>query len=842
MSEYAFKTSRAHLLRGSALMATMLAGLAAGAAHAQDAPASATSPTPVAAPTQTAAATPQQGGLEDIVVTARKRAESVQDVPVAITAISSVQVQRRDLTSLEKISASTPQFTVGRASNGAGASLTLRGIGSPSTSIGVEQSVAVVVDGVYYGQGRVINEGFFDLDRIEILKGPQALFFGKNATAGVISLTSADPGSKPEYIFRAGYEFGAKQGYGEAIASIPLTDTLGIRVALRGSKMWGGYYKNRGTDTTYTTTDAATGVSTVHDTTTSAKDQPQEKEAIGRLTVKWTPTDRLTVNLKGSGTYNNTAGNGWNYVIARCATGSSTLNPSYGCGSDFVIHQNNIPLDIAKVLPHSKSDGALYNTYKSYQGTGTINYKLDDLTLTSVTNYNWNNNKFACACDFQSSPTGTWATEDASFHAFSEEARALSNFDFPINFMVGGLYQATRRDFQQWVLFAGSENSAADPANRYVSYSKLSATEGRTYSGFGQLIWKILPKVEVTGGVRYTHETKRSFFEQPYVNPLLAPGGALPIFIPAGAPGGVVNANQTFNNWSPEATITYKPARDIMFYGSYRTAYKSGGFSNSAINSNLSDDPPRDFQFKPETAAGFEIGAKTTLLDNQLRFNLNLYTFKYSDLQVDYFNSQIFAYQTYNAGSARTKGIELELEYAPRSIPGLTLSGTANYNHARYGDFLAPCWAGQHPDQGCTLVGPAGAPFQQLAGQPTSIAPTWTASAGASYEKTLDSGIRLGFNVDTRYSGSYFGSSFANPNTVQHSYWMLDAGIRVGREDSRWEVALIGKNLTNHFYFLGASDGPSTGSGTGTPGGIIADQLGLGNTPRTVALQFTVKY
>ncbi len=127
------------------------------------------------------------GGPEEIVVTARKRQESLQDAPLSVSAISQERIEKMDVTSLEKIAALTPQFFVGRSSNGSGAQMTLRGIGSSSTSIGIEQSVAVIMDGVYYGQGRVLNEGMFDLAQIEILKGPQSLFFGKNATAGAIN-------------------------------------------------------------------------------------------------------------------------------------------------------------------------------------------------------------------------------------------------------------------------------------------------------------------------------------------------------------------------------------------------------------------------------------------------------------------------------------------------------------------------------------------------------------------------------------------------------------------------------------------------------------------------------
>ncbi len=190
------------------------------------------------------AAPATRGGLSEIVVTARKRAESVQDVPVAVTAISEEAIATRDITSVEKIAAIAPQFNVGRASNGSGAQLTLRGIGSSSTSIGIEQSVAVVVDGAYYGQGRIIQEGFFDLERVEVLKGPQALFFGKNATAGVIAITSKSPEFVPEFNAKAGYEFAADQWRLEAGGSVPLSDQIAVRIAARYSKMNGGLYDN----------------------------------------------------------------------------------------------------------------------------------------------------------------------------------------------------------------------------------------------------------------------------------------------------------------------------------------------------------------------------------------------------------------------------------------------------------------------------------------------------------------------------------------------------------------------------------------------------------------------
>lgn len=778
------------------------------------------------------------GGIQDIVVTARKRAESVQDVPVAVTAISSEMVQRQDLTSIEKIAARTPNLNVGRASNGSGAQLTLRGIGSSSTSIGIEQSVAVVVDGVYYGQGRIINEGFFDLGRVEILKGPQALFFGKNATAGVISLTSADPTDTVEFKARAGYEFKAEQAQLELVGSGPLTDTLGIRVAVRASKMWGGYYRNVANPVTYTTFDVVDNSLEGHNATPASSEAPGEKELLGRITLKWTPTDRLTATFKASGAYNKVNNSSWNYVAYNCPSGSSQLN-GYACEKDFVTHQNNIPTDIAANFPFSKSDGQLYNRYKSYALTANIAYELDDVTLTSVTNYNWNNNRWACACDFQSSAAGTWATENSTYHAFSSELRALTTFDGPINLMIGGLYQKTKRDFDQFIMFANVEDSSQSAANRYLATTKTSYTDGETKALFGQVTWKVIPTVELAGGVRYTHETKDSFFTQPYNN-VLVQG----IFRDQNDPDGLgeIFANQSFNNWSPEASITWKPTQDILVYGAYKTAYKSGGFSNGGINSKFSADPLSDLTFDPERARGFEGGIKTTLADRQLRLNLGLYSYKYKDLQVDFFNSPIFAFQTLTA-DARTKGAELEFEFAPRAVEGLNIHGSINYNKANYTNFpQAPCYAGQSQAEGCNIVLPGGGVRQNLNGKTLSVAPKWTGTLGASYDHAIGNGLMFGVNADVRYSSSYLASGFGNPDSRQSKYATLDAGIRVGAEDERWQVAVIGKNLTNRFYVTGVVDGPSTGGASGGVTPAHADQLGFGTLPRTVMVQLSTKF
>lgn len=769
----------------------------------------------------------ETSGIGDIIVTARRREERLQDVPVSVTALSAEQIQKYDMTSLEKISTQTPQFTIGRASNGSGAQLTLRGIGSSSTSIGIEQSVAVILDGVYYGQGRVINEGFLDLAGVEMLKGPQALFFGKNATAGVISLRTSDPTASPEFMVRTGYEFKAKNLVGEVMASGPLSDTLGLRIAVRGSNMFGGYFKNGGTDKTYNTTNINTGVVTPHFAPALTGDNPGEREVLGRVTLQYKPNDRLTATLKANVSINDNDNNSWNYVPFACADATFSLNPAITCGKQFTIYQNRFPADLAGTNPFSRADGGLYNRYRSWGVTGTIDYALDDMSITWINNFNRNVNQWACDCTLVSSNLAAApSTEKSIYHAFSSELRAQTDYDGPVNVLVGALYQKTKRNHTQAGSFGNIEDDLAPAGFRYLGYFKRSETDGETLSGYGQATWKLAETVEATGGVRYTHETKQSYLLQPYVN------AALQFLFPQNR---VVNARQTFNNWSPEATLTWKPSTDITVYGAYKTAYKSGGFSNSGFVS--AGTVPSDVAFNPETARGFEAGVKTMLMDRQLRLNLGVYSYKYVNLQVDFFNSNTFAFITTNAGGARTKGVELEFEFAPRTLEGFNLRGTVNYNHARYTDYVAPCYGGQSVAAGCNTTF-QGAGGQDLSGKATAVAPEWTGSLGFGYDTPVGNGMVFAVSADSRYSGSYLASSFAHPLSRQDAYVTIDATIRLKTEDDRYELALIGKNLTNRFIVGGVVDAPNTPAVAGK----VADQMGFASLPRTVQVQGTVRF
>lgn len=776
---------------------------------------------------------PRAGGLEEVMVTARKREESLQDAPLTVSALSQDRIEKFDVSSLEKLASFAPQLYVGRSSNGSGAQLTLRGIGSNSTSIGIEQSVAVILDGVYYGQGRVLNEGMFDMAQIELLKGPQTLFFGKNATAGVISLTSAKPTDEFEATGRVRYEWEAEQTQYEGIISGPITDTIGARLSVRYSEMDGGYFENKSTVQPYNLLDVATGETISDVIPADNRDAPGGDDTVARLTLTFEPTDRLSATVSASMTDAEVDQSSWNYTAFNCPGGVGGLNPNLRCGDNFVITQNRMPSLLANSLPYARSNGDLYNKYESHSFTANIEYQFDNFSLVSITNQQENENTFGLSGDFQSIPNATFATENSTWEAFSQEFRLASQFDGDFNFMLGVLYQKTEREFDQWVATGGIANTAvSDPSLVYVASQKDSYTDGETIAPFFEITYDITDRLTLSAGARYSDETKESEFVHPYNNPGL--GGIW-------RTDEVVVGDQSFEETSPEATLSWQMNDQVMIYGAYKTAYKSGGFSNSGIfSADFMGGSPSDFTFGPETTEGFEVGVKSTLLDNQLRLNGTIYDYEYDDLQVDFFNSPTFAFITLNAGKATTRGFELDAEYAPFSIGGLTLRGSLAYNEAEYDDFIAPCWAGQTAATGCntTVPGTNGTPGQDISGAPTAMAPEWSASFGLNYDGQLDNGWAYGVAIDAVYSGDYNASAFDNPHAERDAYtnWNMSAYL-AGRDDF-WELRLLGKNLTDEHIVSGVVDGPSTPA----PGGAYADQMGFTGLPRTVALQLTLNY
>ena len=786
--------------------------------------------------------------IEEIVVTARAVDESVRDVPVAISAYNEEQLQRFGIRDLEDLAASMGTIEIARISSGSGAQIAIRGISSSPGSLGIEQSVALILDGVYFPQGRSINEGLFDAKQVAVLKGPQALYFGKNASAGAVVVTTNDPGSEVEAFGRIGYEVETKTTTAEAVFSTPLSDTWGVRVAVQGAKMSDGYLKNIAEPTTYTTFDAAQGFTPTVQENGGASDtwMPGEEVLSARLTLMGALGDNTTLKLKG--TYTDFEHNSTNLSEQYdCSTLGGTPhanvpdpdnpgflmpvpNPLGGeCLQDRTRGLNPIPPAVAATTPDlSRFGGDLGEAYESYIFTADAETELDNFLIRNILNYHSQKVGWVIDADGGAS-TAVFASEYNQFENFSFESRTATAFDAAVNGVLGFYYQTTDRDFRQEVIFAGAENSAADPTNRFIAYDKESFTEGETVSGYGELIWDMTDTVQVTGGARYIWENKDSAFTQPYVNPAFSG-----LFVQ----DRVLASDKSYDDVVAELTMRYQPTDNITYYAAYKQGWKSGGFDNGSIDSTLNSDPIGDITYEPEEVDGVEGGIKGIFLDGALRVDFDVYFYKFKNLQLNFFNATTFAYRTLNAGAAETSGGELQVNWATR-VEGLTLSAALAYNDAVYKEFLAPCYGGQSFADGCD-IGTGALKDQDLSGESRALAPKWRGNLGFNYRQPVGGGLQLDFSGNLKVLGKYTLSEYIT-NAVQDSYALLDASVRLTSADGRWGVAVIGRNLTDEYVLTSAADTPSTGGNTGTDRAFQSDRYAFFKLPRTVAFELSVR-
>lgn len=791
--------------------------------------------------------------IEEIIVTARAGEQSVRDIPVSITAFSEETMANMALRDLEDIAAYSSSVEIVRISSGSGVQMSIRGISSSAGSLGIEQSVAVVIDGVYYPQGRVINEGLFDTRQVVIMKGPQALYFGKNATAGVISIMTNDPGDEFEISARAGHEIETSTTSIEGVISSPINDNWGIRLAMQGTKMTDGWLRNTAPDTIYTTFDAANGFAATPQANPAPSDTriPGEESWYARLTLKGDLNERMTLRLKGS-----YADFEYNSMSLSEQYDCSTLNgnphitlandfdPVTGwqrptpaglgeCEQDRARGLNPIPPAVAATTKDlGRFGGDLGEDYESYSLTADFEVDLERVFLKNLLNFHKQTTGWIIDADGNEA-TNIFASENNKFENFSFETRAATQLNGPLNGVLGLFYQQTERKFRQEVIFAGAENSAADPTNRFIAYDKISETDGETFSAYGELIWDVSEKWRLTAGGRYIWENKDSEFTQPYVNPAFAG-----LFIQ----DRILADDTSYDDFVPEVTIRYQPNDEITIYAAYKQGFKSGGFDNGAIDSTLNADPIADITFKPETVKGVEGGIKASLLDGALKVELDGYYYEYKDLQLNFFNSNVFAYRTLNAGATEIKGSELQLSWAPAGVDGLALTGSIAFNDATYKDFIAPCASGQSFSDGCDIgtppvpFGPPTLMDQNLDGEPRSLAPRWSGNLGFDFTRPIGNGLQFGLLANMKWKSQYTLSEFI-PDAKQDGYVWLDAAIRISTQDGRWQLSAIGKNLTDKYILVGARDTAQTGGNTGTDAAYAADRLGLFLRPRTIEFE-----
>jgi outer membrane receptor protein involved in Fe transport len=529
--------------------------------------------------------------------------------------------------------------------------------------------VLLDIDGLPLSQGNAYTVGLFDVGQVSVLKGPQALFFGKNNSAGVVSLRSNDPTDKPEFIARFGFEGEALAKQLDFIASGPVSQTLRLRLATRYETQKGFFHNNA------VPNPVLGGLAP-----TTRRVSPNETWLV-RGTALWEPTDRLTVNLKANySDYHMDGSPPFEYV--NCPDGTAGVAPANISFLAGMPCRASRTLGLTWMNPTAfdgiQRGGMPFQRTEQKFGILNVNYALaDGLDLTSVTGLYQLDFFMQSIGAFASTATTNAAQTAFRERQFTQELRLGSdNPDSPLNFMIGAFYQ---RGSQFDGLRLMGNKSLNLPAviqqvdNRVVIHS---------YSVFGQLRWNITPELELAPGVRWTRETRDH--TQTNYNPTQGPLG----------PSALLDPHISSSKASPTVTLTYNPTDTFTAYAAYRTGVKSGSFNGVAFNSATQPS-----SFADESVKGGEIGVKSVMDDRRVNASLTGYYYKYSNLQVganlvaDLGNGNFASMQrTLNAAAATVKGIEFDLSYRPGFAEGLTLSTAGNYNRARYTSFPnAPC-------------------------------------------------------------------------------------------------------------------------------------------------------
>lgn len=740
--------------------------------------------------------------IEEIVVTARKRDESLHDTPVVASVLSKLDLERYNLTTFSDIASQTPGLIVGESATQVGGAISLRGVSTGLSNPSFEQAVSVVVDNIAINHGSILRFGQIDSEVIEILKGPQALFFGKNSPGGVISVRTSDPTDEFMVSLKGGYEKYAREEYGELVVSGPLADGLGARLVGYFSNS-DGYYEN--------TINPVPGLTT----TTSSRVSDLE-EVFLRATLLFDKYDSFSARTKLS--YAESEGNhpNGNGQKVGCPFGVPQTNPLDDCRANRETNYGRVVQPIADADPDliSRSGGDNFSERDMLIASHEMEFMIgDSLVLTSVTGYlDAEDDVGGNLSPDLSNPlfAGTWLT---SQDAFSQELRLASVSSGPLNFMLGGFYG--EREFSSELnIFLQAAPSfvigIAPPDPIYV-------TESEALAFFGQLVWDVSETVEVAGGLRWSREEVE--------------------FNPSEAGVDVTNVvdDREFDDVSPEITLTWRPDSNQTYFVAYKQGFKSGGFNSALVPGGFGATAPviYDTSYDQETVEGFEVGAKWRLLDNAMRVSGAIYSYEYEDLQLSAFDPNELALKVQNVGKSTVRGIELEMLYLT-PVEGLSVRGGIARIENEFDEFISDCYSGQTFAMGCNVPVGGGTFQQDLSGETLPRAPEWTAVLGATFERTVFGKLLLSASLDVEYSDDYTTEIELNPLGHQDEYVRVNASLNLVSNNG-WQISLIGRNLNDEYVITTSGDISQSTFGSG-----IADHFAFVEPGRTIGFQFKV--
>ncbi|HEX7855114.1 MAG TPA: TonB-dependent receptor [Sphingobium sp.] len=736
-----------------------------------------------------------QVGLEDIIVTAQARNQSLKDVPVSVSVVDATTLQNKNLGKLEDIQFFVPNFKMTEV--GITTSIFIRGIGSGENQ-GFEQSVGLYIDGVHYGRAKETQAPIFDVDRVEVLRGPQSILFGKNSVAGALSITTAKPTNTFKASVMSSYEFNANDFLTEGYVSGPITDHVRARLAVRYRDGQGFEYNLR-----------------------TKEKNPRRNELAFRGTVEVDVTDNLTATAKAEvSRFDRVGRTGQTFVSDPIAAG-----PFAGLTYGQVLY--NVFGQDASVLDEKKDDnraatGEFSNNKMQTYSLG-LNWALGDYTLKSTSAFTRLKYDDNCDCDFTGADIFSAGFQE-KFDQTSQEIRLISPELDSFDFILGGYYEHTKQHYGDQIVVPGNSllipavNAQAPGFGNLIANTQAARTahvNGDVLSGFAQANWRFTPNLTLQLGGRYTYEWKTGARNMVILG---TDGNALPAAQVAAplvyanlfgvtsenlanlGPQGAffigqlgqlpISGSLKKGRFSPDVKLKWEIAHNRMVYASWSRGYKSGGFDFRANNRSVFPTLADSFQFKDEQATNYEIGGKFSFGRN-VQINVAAYHTEYKDLQVAIYDG-ILGYNVGNAAKARVQGIEADGRWAVTSR--LTLSGSVAYTDFKFTDYPnGQCYFGQTPTT--DLNGDGILDHCSYNGQSNQLVSKFEGSLSADYNYPIADGYFLDATADLSFKSKYNASPLFDPHAVQGAYQLVNLRLAFSPDSERWQIAVLGKNV-----------------------------------------------
>ena len=787
--------------------------------------------------------------IEEIIVTAQKRAQSLQDVPISVSVVTGEKLIEAGITNLDDLAPYIPNFS--KSESGIGPVLQIRGIASGNNP-GFEQSVVMYMDDIALARHSLARMPFMDLERVEVLRGPQNVLFGKNSIAGAISMVTAKPSDELEGSVSVRYDGKYDDNEVIGVLSGPFTDSFRGRIAVRQAER-GGYAMNAG----------------------NGRDEEQREESAVRATFALDIGDNAELTLKYE--HDSIDSKGMSQELMFEYGNPLPLSPTnplagftytqqvatiQGLYNDILAGYGLPPVDVGSDI--AVIDRIRRSNVEEYQDLDldhlllTYNHDFDGFTFTSVTGHIEYDEGRLTGSSSGIDISNVLSTEE--YKQFSQEFRFTSDLDGSLSWIAGAFYQ-------DWELQA-NESTLVDDMNMLVllgtmgfvpgweALANLDSTryytsDSKTYAGFGQLTWSVSDAARVTVGGRYTREEKsgRRFvdivntatgefdlnqaifasctFGVDYESLGQASIGPIGAFIPD-CEGNYVGAgafsthdasgDRTENVFTPTVIGELDFGDDHMAFLSYSKGFKAGGFDARAGRE-------KDFDYEDENVDNFEIGLKSSLADGRAETNLVVYHATYKDRQVTTFDG-IAGFNVSNAAESVAQGLEFDGRW--RATQNLTLSGSVAYlDYEVTKRDLSPC-SSIH-----TLL--TGEVLCDYTGRTATYVPDWSASLAADLILPITGNLDFRSTLDVNYESEYFTETGQDVNMMQDAYTMYN--LRLALESESWTLAVLGKNLTDEDVIEFSSTVPLSGSGLSAPA-----YSGFLQPPRTVAVQFEYRF